>query len=112
MVAADLTRANERVATVERRNVSSPHQFLDIAICHLTPQELLRAEIESVRSGSGQAERVKSLESQISELEAEASRLLKALDQLKEAKAESERALQRKVDEAAREASTQVGTKL
>lgn len=39
MVAADLVRANERVATVERRN------------------EQLRSEIESVRSGSAHADR-------------------------------------------------------
>jgi homeobox protein cut-like len=45
---------------------------------------------------------------QIAELEAEASRLLKALDQLKEAKSESERVLQRKVDEAVKDAATQV----
>lgn len=39
LVVADLNRANERVATVERRN------------------ELLRSEIETVRSGSQQAEK-------------------------------------------------------
>ncbi|ORY33495.1 putative Golgi vesicle transport-related protein [Naematelia encephala] len=89
MVAADLVRANERVATVERRN------------------ELLRSEIESVRSGSGQAERVKALEGQISELEAEASRLLRALDSLKEAKAEGERAEKKRADDAAREIASQ-----
>lgn len=71
-------------------------------------QELLRSEIESVKSGSGQADRVKALETQISELEAEASRLLRALDQVKEAKAESERSLQRKVDEAAKDAAGHV----
>ncbi|RSH91821.1 hypothetical protein EHS25_009191 [Saitozyma podzolica] len=90
MIAADLARANERVATVERRN------------------ELLRAEIESVRSGSAQAERVKALESQISELEAEASRLLRALDQAKEAKAEVERTQRKKAEDAAKEIASQV----
>ncbi|RXK36992.1 homeobox protein cut-like [Tremella mesenterica] len=89
LVAADLSRANERVATVERRN------------------ELLRSEIESVRSGSAQADRVKALESQISELEAEASRLLKALELVKEAKAESERSQQRRLDETAKELASQ-----
>lgn len=39
LVVADLNRANERVASIERRN------------------ELLRAEIETVRSGSQQAEK-------------------------------------------------------
>lgn len=72
-------------------------------------QELLRSEIESVKSGSGQADRVKALENQISELEAEASRLLRALDQVKAAKTESERTLQKKVDEAVKEAANHVG---
>ncbi|WVR00235.1 hypothetical protein IAU59_007377 [Kwoniella sp. CBS 9459] len=89
MVAADLTRANERVATVERRN------------------ELLRSEIESVRSGSQQAEKVKALESQIAELEAEASRLLRALDQIKEGKAESERVAKKQAEDAAKELASQ-----
>ncbi|WRT70279.1 uncharacterized protein IL334_007277 [Kwoniella shivajii] len=89
MVAADLTRANERVATIERRN------------------ELLRSEIESVRSGSQQAEKVKALESQIEELEAEASRLLRALDQIKEQKSESERAARKKEDELSKEVASQ-----
>ncbi|WVR07736.1 hypothetical protein IAU60_004779 [Kwoniella sp. DSM 27419] len=89
MVAADLTRANERVATVERRN------------------ELLRSEIESVRSGSQQAEKVKALESQITELEAEASRLLRALEQIKESKAESERTAKKQAEEASREIASQ-----
>ena len=57
LVAADLTRANERVATVERRNVS----YADILEAKLTTQELLRSEIESVRSGSAQADRSASL---------------------------------------------------
>ncbi|KAI9633995.1 CASP C terminal-domain-containing protein [Dioszegia hungarica] len=89
MVAADLTRANERVAVVERRN------------------ELLRAEIESVRSGSQQAERVKTLESQITDLESEASRLLRALDSAKEAKSDVERTEKKRADEAAKELAVQ-----
>ncbi|WWC91645.1 uncharacterized protein L201_006591 [Kwoniella dendrophila CBS 6074] len=93
MVAADLSRANERVATVERRN------------------EILRSEIESVRSGSQQVEKVKALESQIEELEAEASRLLKALDQIKEQKAESEKTAKKKADELAKEVASQ-GTEI
>ncbi len=51
--------------------------------------------------------RVKALEGQITELEAEASRLLRALDQMKEAKFEVERSYKRKEEEAAREASSQ-----
>ncbi|KAH7108574.1 CASP C terminal-domain-containing protein [Auriculariales sp. MPI-PUGE-AT-0066] len=54
MVVADLERANARVVAVERRN------------------EILRAEIESVRSGSDTAERCcQVVASQISELEAD-----------------------------------------
>lgn len=72
------------------------------------PQEMLRSEIESVKSGSGQADRVKQLETQISELEAEASRLLRALDQVKEAKADGERSMKKKVDDATKEAASHV----
>ncbi len=51
--------------------------------------------------------RVTTLETQISELEAEASRLLKALDSLKEAKAESERTEKKRAEESAKEIVTQ-----
>ena len=79
-----------------------------------------------MRSGSAQAEkyarfagfvrpsadfsifRVKALEGQISELEAEASRLLRALDTAKEARTEAERTEKRKSDEAAKDSSMQV----
>ena len=47
--------------------------------------------------------RVKSLETQISELEAEASRLLRALDSIKEAKAGSERELKKKAEDSTKE---------
>lgn len=47
--------------------------------------------------------RVKAQEDQIAELEAEASRLLRALDQAKDGKAEAERAEKRRAEEAARE---------
>ncbi|KLT45785.1 putative Golgi vesicle transport-related protein [Cutaneotrichosporon oleaginosum] len=89
LVVADLNRANERVATVERRN------------------ELLRAEIETARSGSQQADRVKEQEDHIAELEAEASRLLRALDMVKDQKAEVERAEKKRADDAAREIANQ-----
>jgi homeobox protein cut-like len=51
---------------------------------------------------------VKALESQISELEAEASRLLRALDQAKEAKAEVERTQRKKAEDATKEIASQV----
>ncbi|ODO05678.1 hypothetical protein I350_04738 [Cryptococcus amylolentus CBS 6273] len=82
MIAADLARANERVATVERRN------------------ELLRSEVESVRSGSQQAEKVKSLESQITELELETSRILATLDSAKDAKAQAEKRAKKQAEDA------------
>lgn len=62
LLTADLERANSRVAEMERRN------------------EKLRAEIELVRSGSESADKVKSLELQISDLQSEAERLLRSLD--------------------------------
>ncbi|GAA5828670.1 hypothetical protein JCM3766R1_003781 [Sporobolomyces carnicolor] len=66
LVTQDLERANSRVAEVERRN------------------EKLRAEIEAVRSGSESTSRVAALESQITDLETEASRLIRSLDVQKE----------------------------
>ncbi|TNY17439.1 CASP C terminal-domain-containing protein [Rhodotorula diobovata] len=66
LIAEDLERANARVAEVERRN------------------EKLRAEIEAVRSGSEGAERVEALESQVSDLQTEASRLMRSLEAQKE----------------------------
>lgn len=74
LLTADLERANSRVAEVERRN------------------EKLRAEIELVRSGSESADKVKSLELQISDLQSEAERLLRSLDLQKE-EAEKQKAL-------------------
>lgn len=50
--------------------------------------------------------RVKALETQITELEAEASRLLRALDSLKEAKADQERESSKKAEDATKEIST------
>ena len=71
LITADLDRANSRIAETERRN------------------EKLRAEIESVRSGSESAERVRTLESQIADLQSETSRLLRNIDAQK---AEADRA--------------------
>ncbi|POY71026.1 hypothetical protein BMF94_5952 [Rhodotorula taiwanensis] len=66
LVAADLERATARVAEVEGRN------------------EKLRAEIEAVRSGSESTMRVETLESQVSDLQNEASRLMRSLESQKE----------------------------
>nr|ODN99957.1 homeobox protein cut-like [Cryptococcus depauperatus CBS 7855] len=85
MVAADLARANERVASVERRN------------------EQLRSEVESVRSGSQQSAKIGALETQISELEAEASRILSALDMAKETQQQTERQLSKQAEDSAKE---------
>ncbi|KPV77777.1 uncharacterized protein RHOBADRAFT_51589 [Rhodotorula graminis WP1] len=73
LIAEDLERANARVAEVERRN------------------EKLRAEIEAVRSGSESADRVEALEAQVSDLQTEASRLMRSLEAQKDA-FETERA--------------------
>lgn len=72
IVVADLARVNERVVTVERRN------------------EILRSEIESVRSGSEGAEKTKQLESQLTDLESECARLLRTLEQVKSSKQQVE----------------------
>ncbi|CED82054.1 Transcription factor/CCAAT displacement protein CDP1 [Phaffia rhodozyma] len=81
MLMGDLERANGRVGSVERRN------------------EILRAEIESVKSGSQYAERVKQLESQVSELESESTRLLRALDLEKDSRSSSEKTLRKKIED-------------
>lgn len=51
---------------------------------------------------------VKTLESQITDLESEASRLLRALDSAKEAKSDVERTEKKRADEAAKELAVQV----
>ncbi|GAA6006458.1 CCAAT displacement transcription factor COY1 [Rhodotorula paludigena] len=80
LVAKDLERANARVAEVERRN------------------EKLRAEIEAVRSGSESAERVTALVAQVSDLQTEASRLMRSLDAQKDASESVRAELVKKVD--------------
>ncbi|TFY71941.1 hypothetical protein EVG20_g1056 [Dentipellis fragilis] len=72
LVVADLERANTRVATVERRN------------------ELLRAEMESLRTGNETSDRVQDLKSQVANLEYETDRLSQLLDTQKTATAEAE----------------------
>ncbi|KAK4054374.1 hypothetical protein OIO90_003607 [Microbotryomycetes sp. JL221] len=90
LTAQDLERANSRVAEVERRN------------------EKLRAEIEAVRSGSESAGRVIVLETQVSDLQAEATRLITALDEQK-ATARAERGKsERKVDDLTKDKAARI----
>ncbi|KAI0949581.1 hypothetical protein AcW1_009144 [Taiwanofungus camphoratus] len=91
MMVADLEHANSRVATVERRN------------------ELLRAEIEAMKSGNEHTDRVKDLESQIAELESEIDRLSHSLDMQKADTQEAQAVAARKVEEAARELQKKSG---
>ncbi|KAF9454053.1 hypothetical protein P691DRAFT_811847 [Macrolepiota fuliginosa MF-IS2] len=85
MIAAELEAATSRVATVERRN------------------EILRAEIETMKSGSETSDRVQGLEAQIYDLEAEMERLSRALEQQRNVSAEAEAASNKKVEEFSRE---------
>lgn len=85
MVVADLENANTRVATVERRN------------------ELLRAEIETLRSGSGTSDRIRDLEMKVSELEAESARLSQSLETQKATATESAAVATRKLEQAAKD---------
>ncbi|KAF9520295.1 hypothetical protein BS47DRAFT_1370453 [Hydnum rufescens UP504] len=91
MIVADLERANSRVAAVERRN------------------ELLRAEIESVRSGSEAENRVKALDANIVELEAETRRLLRALEIQKDTNASTEQMAQKRVEDISKELASKAG---
>ncbi|KXN91033.1 Protein CASP [Leucoagaricus sp. SymC.cos] len=84
MVAAELEAATSRVATVERRN------------------EILRAEIETMKSGSESSDR-QGLEAQVSELETEMERLSRALEQQRSVSTETETATSKKVEEFSRE---------
>ncbi|KAF8638030.1 hypothetical protein AX16_010662 [Volvariella volvacea WC 439] len=100
IIVADLDRANSRVAAVERRN------------------EILRAEIETLKSGSEGSERyaefqdvdtfinfssVKALQAQIEELETETDRLSCALDTLKRNTAEEAEGHSKHIDELQKE---------
>ncbi|KDQ21701.1 hypothetical protein BOTBODRAFT_211241 [Botryobasidium botryosum FD-172 SS1] len=91
MVLADLDRANSRVAAVERRN------------------EILRAEIEAVRSGSDNTDRMKGLEAQITELESEAERLSRAFEAQRDATLIAESALKHRTEEFEKELASQSG---
>ena len=124
LVAADLIRANERVVTVERRNVGPvPSNLRQLAFIarrsYYDPRWRLFEAVPPKQNGASVLlsyrkltfpRSVRALESQISELETEASRLLRALDSTKEAKADAERAEKRKVDEALKDLAFQVRT--
>ncbi|KAI0256284.1 CASP C terminal-domain-containing protein [Lactifluus subvellereus] len=88
MVVAELERANTRAATVERRN------------------ELLRAEIESLKTGNDRSDRVKRLESQVTSLESEVDRLSQSLNAQKAATAAVETSARKAAEEHAKEASS------
>ncbi|KAG8711960.1 hypothetical protein FRC12_009099 [Ceratobasidium sp. 428] len=87
LMVADLERANSRVAAVERRN------------------EILRAEIEALRTGSDSVQRIQSLESQLSESDSEAQRLRVAFEELKRSTSESISVIEKKLLEAEKESS-------
>ncbi|KAH9929496.1 CASP C terminal-domain-containing protein [Epithele typhae] len=78
MMVADLEHANSRVATVERRN------------------ELLRAEIEAMKSGHEGTAQIKEYESKIADLESETDRLSQALEVQKTATGTAQAAATRK----------------
>ncbi|KAK7005732.1 Golgi membrane protein [Favolaschia claudopus] len=90
MIVADLERANSRVVTVERRN------------------EILRAEIEAMRTGTENSDRVKSLESQIADLEVETERLSRALDAQKQTASDAELSSRKKAEELSRDLQTKL----
>ncbi|KAL0579169.1 hypothetical protein V5O48_002850 [Marasmius crinis-equi] len=109
MIVADLERANSRIAALERRN------------------EILRAETEAMRGGSesseksaschstpkkatvdGSINRVRSLEQQVTALEAEIERSSRALDTQRRATEELEVSSSKKVNEMAREVERKV----
>ncbi|KAK0225921.1 CASP C terminal-domain-containing protein [Armillaria fumosa] len=85
MMAVDLERANSRVATVERRN------------------EILRAEIEVLRSGNDTSDRAKSLQAQVTEYEAELERTTQTLEAQKAAASELEAHIKKTSDDFAKE---------
>ncbi|KAK0454978.1 CASP C terminal-domain-containing protein [Armillaria borealis] len=85
MMVADLERANSRVATVERRN------------------EILRAEIEVLRSGSDTSDRAKSLQAQVTEYEAELERTSQTLEAQKAAASELEAHIKKTSEDFAKE---------
>ncbi|RDX55044.1 hypothetical protein OH76DRAFT_1397388 [Lentinus brumalis] len=85
MMVADLEHANSRVATVERRN------------------ELLRAEIEAIKSGHEGTARMQEYEIRIADLESETDRLSQALEAQKLATEAAQAAASKRVEELGRE---------
>jgi homeobox protein cut-like len=71
-------------------------------------QEILRAEIEALRTGTDTADRVKALETQISELESESDRLSRALDAQKGLAAEEAAVSARKGEDSVKEVRDKV----
>ncbi|KAJ3936522.1 MAG: CASP C terminal-domain-containing protein [Lentinula lateritia] len=90
MIVADLERANSRVAALERRN------------------EMLRAEAETMRGDTESSERVKSLNAQVANLEAETERISRTLDTHKAVTAEMETSLRKKIEEISKDLQRKV----
>ncbi|KZV74458.1 hypothetical protein PENSPDRAFT_206091 [Peniophora sp. CONT] len=90
MMVSDLDRANTRIATVERRN------------------ELLRGEIESLKTGHERSDRVRDLEAQITALESEVDHLSDSLAHEKANVAELETRTRHIADEHGRELAEKV----
>ncbi|GAW04260.1 golgi membrane protein [Lentinula edodes] len=90
MIVADLERANSRVAALERRN------------------EMLRAEAETMRGDTESSERVKSLNAQVTNLEAETERISRTLDTHKAVTAEMETSLRKKIEEISKDLQRKV----
>ncbi|KAF8829096.1 hypothetical protein HHX47_DHR3000686 [Lentinula edodes] len=90
MIVADLERANSRVAALERRN------------------EMLRAEAEAMRGDTESSERVKSLNAQVANLEAETERISRTLDTHKAVTAEMETSLRKKIEEISKDLQRKV----
>ncbi|KDR75195.1 hypothetical protein GALMADRAFT_249156 [Galerina marginata CBS 339.88] len=85
MIIADLDRANSRIVALEHRN------------------EILRAEIETTRSGTETSDRVKALEAQISDLESETETLSRSIETQKQKTSEVEALGQKKVEDLSKE---------
>ncbi|VVT57389.1 uncharacterized protein SAPINGB_P005671 [Magnusiomyces paraingens] len=85
LVASDLERANKRVLETEKRNVE------------------LRSELETVRSGTQNVEKIRELESHISDLERSNSILAAQLDTSRKSIAQSKSSFQKKIDSLSRD---------
>ncbi|CAE7146035.1 unnamed protein product [Rhizoctonia solani] len=90
LITADLERANSRVAAVERRN------------------EILRAEIESLKTGSDSVQRTQTLEAQLAESDAETQRLRATFEELKKSTSETITTAEKRITELEKEAITRV----